>query len=173
MTTMRNILALWTISAVSVSALAIAPPTPGDAGSLPPPVPTTPAAPSLVRVDMFLDLAQGDLPETVSELEAGCNNDFALDVNDCTPCLECIHVVTWQDNSNNETGFQVYRRATTSIYWSLVASTPANQRVAFVNATSQENVTYEYKVRARRLNSYSAFSPGVTTSDTCEISIPH
>jgi hypothetical protein len=171
----RNITKLALATLIAGSSLLAAPPSPGGGGggTTPPPAPVVPAAPSLVRVNMLLDMELGDLPASASQIEAGCDGEFELDSYDCDQCLECIHLVSWQDNSSNETGFVVYRRQQGSLFWSIVAQVPANQRVAFVNATANEGVVYQYSVRARRLSTYSAYSSAVATSDNCFISIPH
>ena len=56
--------------------------------------------------------------------------------------------LTWVDNTNNENGFEVWRRPVASSVWTKVVTTFANvTSVTFGNPTSGG---YVYKVRARR-----------------------
>ncbi|MCL6524163.1 MAG: fibronectin type III domain-containing protein [Thermoflavifilum sp.] len=59
----------------------------------------------------------------------------------------------WQDNSNNETGFEIYRATQLSGPYSIVYTTPANV-TQFIDSTLQPATTYYYKVQA--INQYGA-----------------
>ena len=52
----------------------------------------------------------------------------------------------WNDNSNNETGFRVYR-SLNQITWTLIATTGANVRT-YINTGLARNTTYYYRVAA-------------------------
>ncbi len=66
-----------------------------------------------------------------------------------------VHL-TWTDNANNETGFQIYRRINGGTF-QLLATVGAN--VTFYdNAPVAHGFTYEYEVRAYNAAGYSAFT---------------
>jgi FtsP/CotA-like multicopper oxidase with cupredoxin domain/fibronectin type 3 domain-containing protein len=52
----------------------------------------------------------------------------------------------WNDNSNNETGFRVYR-SLDQVTWTLIATTGANVRT-YINTGLARNTTYYYRVAA-------------------------
>jgi hypothetical protein len=55
--------------------------------------------------------------------------------------------VSWQDNSSEETSFQLQARSATSSYWSLVQNLPADTRT-YLHANLQAGDSYVYRVRA-------------------------
>ncbi len=65
--------------------------------------------------------------------------------------------LTWQDNSTNETGFQVQRRVASSTNWVQIATTATNA-TTFSNTGLQPNTTYHYRVQAFNATESSAFS---------------
>ncbi len=75
--------------------------------------------------------------------------------------------ITWTDNSNNETGFEVYRASSSTGTYSIVTTTGANV-VSFTDSTVQAATTYFYKVQAINLYGGSGFDPasmgGITYS---------
>lgn len=80
--------------------------------------------------------------------------------------------VTWQDNSSNETGFEVYRSTTGATgAFTALGGTDAGA-VSYRDGTGTPSTTYCYQVRAFRTigknKSYSAFS----TSDACATTQP-
>ena len=79
--------------------------------------------------------------------------------------------VSWQDNSSNETGFEVHRSTTgASGSFALLIGVGANVK-AYSNTGLASSTQYCYKVRAFRITgsntSYSAFSAG-----TCATTLP-
>jgi pimeloyl-ACP methyl ester carboxylesterase len=56
-------------------------------------------------------------------------------------------VVRWNDNSSNETGFEVYRRSSPDGSWNLAAQLPANTK-AYTDSQLQPFTRYYYSVRA-------------------------
>lgn len=66
-------------------------------------------------------------------------------------------LIDWDDNSNNETAFEVWRSVNTNTNYRLIATLPANTD----NYTDQglfANVTYFYKVLAKGIGGNSAFT---------------
>jgi len=59
----------------------------------------------------------------------------------------------WQDNSNNETGFEIYRATSLGGPYSIIFTAPAN-KTQFVDSMLQPSTTYYYKVQA--INQYGA-----------------
>jgi hypothetical protein len=55
--------------------------------------------------------------------------------------------LTWKDNSNNETGFEVYRSTSSSGTYNIVSTTVANA-TTFTDSTLSPSATYYYKVQA-------------------------
>ncbi|HEY4207061.1 MAG TPA: fibronectin type III domain-containing protein, partial [Puia sp.] len=65
--------------------------------------------------------------------------------------------LTWQDNSTNETGFQVYRSNNNNSSYVLMATLPAGS-TSYQDAGLFANATYYYKVNAAGVGGQSAFS---------------
>ncbi len=65
--------------------------------------------------------------------------------------------ISWQDRSNNETGFEIYRSANNSNNYILFATVPANSTSLNDNGLFA-NAIYYYKVRAKGAASLSAFT---------------
>ena len=55
--------------------------------------------------------------------------------------------VTWTDNSNNETGFEVYRSTSSAGIYSIIGTTAANA-TSYFDSTVSASTTYYYKVQA-------------------------
>lgn len=64
--------------------------------------------------------------------------------------------LSWQDNSNNESGFEIHR-STDSVNFALIATTARNA-TAYTDETAQAGVTYHYRVRAVNSAGASAYS---------------
>jgi hypothetical protein len=75
-------------------------------------------------------------------------------------------VLAWSDNSTNELGFEVWRKATAVSVYSKVTATASNI-TSFSDLTVLPGVQYDYQVRAYNSDGYSAFSNllQVTTGD--------
>lgn len=69
--------------------------------------------------------------------------------------------LTWKDNSNNETGFEVYRSTSVTGAYNIVATTVANT-VAFTDSALSPSSTYFYKIQA--INKYG--NSGLSKQDT-------
>jgi fibronectin type 3 domain-containing protein len=65
--------------------------------------------------------------------------------------------VTWQDNSNNETGFRIERSTNGGASWSQIATVGANV-TSFTNTNLTRGQTYSYRVRAYGLIGNSAYT---------------
>ncbi|MHA4808119.1 fibronectin type III domain-containing protein [Flavitalea flava] len=61
--------------------------------------------------------------------------------------------LSWIDNSNNETGFEIYRSTTGAGPYTIITTTGPNA-TGFTDATVQPSTTYAYKVQA--INQYGA-----------------
>lgn len=70
--------------------------------------------------------------------------------------------LAWQDNSNNETGFQIERKRAGGEF-ELVATVEAN-RVTFVDTGLIPAASYTYRVRAANLEGTSAYTNQVSTT---------
>jgi predicted esterase len=68
-------------------------------------------------------------------------------------------VLRWADNSNNETGFEIYSGPTGTGPWTLTAQLPANTTV-FNHTDLQPDTRYYYKIRAVNQNGGSPYSSG-------------
>lgn len=55
--------------------------------------------------------------------------------------------LTWRDQANNETGYQIERSSLLTREFTLIATLPPNAQ-SFVDPSLQENLTYSYRVRA-------------------------
>ncbi len=67
-----------------------------------------------------------------------------------TPVSDTKISLSWKDNSNNETGFEIYRSASTDNNFLLLATLPANNSstMSYQDADLFTNVKYYYKVTA-------------------------
>lgn len=83
--------------------------------------------------------------------------------------------LNWQDGSNNETGFEVYRRVAPADF-EMIALVDANV-TTYYDTTVAGSTTYEYKVQAINVNGGSGFNQAgvsVTTPDAPAVpDIPH
>jgi hypothetical protein len=80
------------------------------------------------------------------------------------PISESENVLTWKDNSNNETGFKVERKAGvcgSTSSWSQVTEVGANVNT-FTETGLSPRKTYAYRVRAYNATGTSAYSGCVT-----------
>jgi len=71
--------------------------------------------------------------------------------------------VGWNDNSDNETGFEVWRSAGTNANYQLITTLPANSNT-FTNQNLTSGTPYYYKIRAINANGVSAYSNEIATS---------
>ena len=71
--------------------------------------------------------------------------------------------LTWQDNSNNETGFEVYRASTATGNFAIVGTTAANQ-TSFGDSTCSPSTTYFYKIKSIGQYGSSSFNGGDSSS---------
>ena len=77
--------------------------------------------------------------------------------------------LTWNDKSNNEDGFQIYRGLAESGPFSLIATTGTNT-TSYLDQNLQANTVYYYKVRARKTVVFSTYS-NVASSSTFSYSV--
>ncbi|MEO8109706.1 MAG: PA14 domain-containing protein [Ginsengibacter sp.] len=68
-----------------------------------------------------------------------------------------VHI-TWSDNSSNETGFELYRKAAADLDYSMVALLPADATM-YDDTTVAGATTYSYKIQAVNLYGPSGFNP--------------
>lgn len=79
--------------------------------------------------------------------------------------------LNWTDKSSNETGFEVYRSATRTGTYSLIATTAANV-TTYTNTGLAQNTLFFYKVRAKAntlFSGYSNIASGATVAYTVNI----
>jgi fibronectin type 3 domain-containing protein len=70
--------------------------------------------------------------------------------------------LTWTDNSNNETGFQVERSTDSTFAMPVIAPMPANT-TSYRDSNAVKGQTYYYRVAAINIVGLSAYSNVVTT----------
>jgi len=68
--------------------------------------------------------------------------------------------LTWNDNSSDETGFDIYRSTNNNTTYRLLSSVPANggSQVSYSDSGLYSNVTYYYKVLAKGVGGSSGYS---------------
>jgi len=76
--------------------------------------------------------------------------------------------LTWNDNSNNETGFEVWRATASAGPFATIGTTGPNV-VAYTDSTASASTTYYYKVRALGQYGQSAFT---TTANAKTAALP-
>ena len=69
--------------------------------------------------------------------------------------------LTWADKSSNETGFEIYRKASTDPAYVIIGTTIANA-VAFTDSTVNPSTAYSYKILAVNNYGQSPFTAVVT-----------
>lgn len=65
--------------------------------------------------------------------------------------------INWQDNSNNESGFEIYRSTSSTGYYSIVKTVAANS-TTFSDSLLESSTTYFYKIKSVGQSASSAFS---------------
>jgi predicted esterase/predicted RNA-binding protein with TRAM domain len=66
--------------------------------------------------------------------------------------------LTWTDNSNNETGFQVFRKTSAATSYTAIGTVNANT-TSFADSTVEASTTYQYAVQAVNQFGVSGFNP--------------
>ena len=77
----------------------------------------------------------------------------------------------WEDNSDNEDGFEIWRKDGSSGEFELLVSLPENS-MAYNDTIDTSNEIYFYKVRAVNSLTNSEFSNEVNTSQSIGLSAP-
>jgi predicted esterase len=67
--------------------------------------------------------------------------------------------VSWNDNSNNETGFEIYRSNAADGVYQIIATTASN-KTSFIDTTVSPSTTYYYKIQAINQYGSSGFDLG-------------
>ncbi|MDD3654346.1 MAG: fibronectin type III domain-containing protein [Desulfotomaculaceae bacterium] len=100
----------------------------------------------------------GDIPETPSDLSATALSSSRIKI-------------TWEDNSNNETGFRIERKRSGGTY-SLIDTVDDNT-TSYTDSGLSGNTRYYYRVRAYNANGNSGYSneDSAATVSTSEIII--
>ncbi len=76
----------------------------------------------------------------------------------------------WQDNANNEEGFEIWRKIGNDDYIK-IKILPVNS-TAYNDTVDNKNSVYYYKVRAFKSNSFSKFSNEVSTAENLGLAAP-
>jgi|GEM_PF-1373133 len=84
-----------------------------------------------------------------------------------TPVSSTQLILSWNDNSSNESGFEIERAPTGSGNWNTIATIPANIE-SYTDNSLTCNTSYEYRVRAYNSSSSSSYSNiASATTDAC------
>src|SRR5690606_21861258 len=79
--------------------------------------------------------------------------------------------LTWNDNSSNETGFQIQRAPTSGGTYSTIHTTAANV-TSYTNTGLSSNTTYYYRVRATNGTINSAYTSLASATTTVTLAAP-
>lgn|GEM_PF-980163 len=77
--------------------------------------------------------------------------------------------LSWTDNSNNEKGFEVWRRKAGDQYFKFITRTPEDA-VSYLDTALVSNTTYQYKLRAVSNSSRSAHAPSDNVNNNLVVS---
>ncbi|MEO7988398.1 MAG: fibronectin type III domain-containing protein [Chryseolinea sp.] len=95
-----------------------------------------------------------------------------------SPVSQTNILVNWDDRSNNETGFEIYRSTSVGSGYSLVTIVPggaSSNPLIYSDVNIQANTTYYYRVRAVNTSggsAYTSVSSARTTVDTSSPTAP-
>ncbi len=87
-----------------------------------------------------------------------------------TPASSSTIKLKWTDKSNNETGFQVFRKTgacSSTNAWSMIKTTGANI-TSCADAGLTSGMTYSYKVRAFKKSSSQPYAYGYSSFSNCQ-----
>ncbi|HOM74744.1 MAG TPA: fibronectin type III domain-containing protein, partial [Fervidobacterium sp.] len=73
--------------------------------------------------------------------------------------------LTWQDKSENETGFKIERKLHSSTEWKETAEASANA-TTFTDTRLDSNTAYDYRIRAYNSYGYSGYSNVASATTT-------
>lgn len=69
--------------------------------------------------------------------------------------------LAWNDNANNEDGFQIERRTGSTGSWQLIATVTVNTK-SYTDTSTARRTTYNYRVRSFNAGGGSAYSNQVS-----------
>jgi len=95
----------------------------------------------------------GESPSAPAEIKIAIPSTPNLD--SVTAVSKTSVTLTWRDTSNNETGFEVWRKAGNGAYSKLAS---VGQNITSYSAVSSPNTKYTFKIRAANILGMSAFS---------------
>ena len=81
-----------------------------------------------------------------------------------------VYGLWWKDNSDNEDGFEIWRKNDSESY-KQIKSLPPNSS-AYNDTITDKNLTYSYKIRAFQNGYYSEFSKEVNTAQNLSLVAP-
>ncbi len=100
------------------------------------------------------------------------SRSFNLTVNDAAPAVPVLNTaqfifgtgvnLVWQDLSNNETGFEIWRSTSSGGIYSLTGTVNAANATSFTDNTAAGNTLYYYKVKSKNAVDVSGFSNSVS-----------
>jgi len=89
----------------------------------------------------------------------------ATDGPDCRALSSTQIKLTWQDKSENETGFKIERKLHSSTEWRETAEASANA-TTFTDTRLDSNTAYDYRIRAYNSYGYSGYSNVASATTT-------
>jgi fibronectin type 3 domain-containing protein len=79
--------------------------------------------------------------------------------------------LSWTDNSNNERGFEIWRRKAGETIFKFITRTPEDA-VSYLDSALESNTTYQYKVRAVSNSGRSPHAPSDVLNTNLVVSTP-
>lgn len=86
------------------------------------------------------------------------------------PAFNIINL-TWQDNSNNETGFEIYRKAASDPDFQMIGRVASNS-TTYSDSSVTGSTAYAFKIQAVNDNGASGFTPNVNITTPAAPPVP-
>jgi hypothetical protein len=114
----------------------------------------------------FVLSASNALGESPNSNELTVYSDVSIPIAPTNPWFCSNDTLRWNDNSHNESGFEIVRSPFNQDNWTFVGQVGANQSKFFdTDRLNNPNTTFKYRVLAYNSAGFSSYTNAVTLSD--------